>query len=86
MVRNTMMEDIKKYYVQDEWFKKPYENPWRNPKINGLYFGQRGVICNLNFEHFMFMSFMIAITFAMHCKPSKVSKNLYGCKEKLVST
>jgi hypothetical protein len=27
MVRNTMMEDIKKYYVQDEWFKKPYENP-----------------------------------------------------------
>jgi hypothetical protein len=26
MVRNTMMEDIKRYYVQYEWFKKPYKN------------------------------------------------------------
>jgi hypothetical protein len=24
--KNIMMEDIKKYYVQNEWFKKPYEN------------------------------------------------------------
>jgi hypothetical protein len=26
MMRNTMMEDIKKYYFQDRWFKKPYPN------------------------------------------------------------
>jgi len=23
MMRNTMMEDIKKYYFQDKWFKEP---------------------------------------------------------------
>jgi hypothetical protein len=26
MVRNTMMQDIKKYYIQNQWFKEPYEN------------------------------------------------------------
>jgi hypothetical protein len=25
MVRNTMMQDIKKYYIQDQWFREPYE-------------------------------------------------------------
>ncbi len=24
--KRIMMEDIKKYYVQNEWFKEPYEN------------------------------------------------------------
>jgi hypothetical protein len=37
----------------------------KNPKVNKLYFGQRGVVCSRNFEHFMFASFMIAITFAL---------------------
>jgi len=26
MVRNTMMQNIKKYYIQDQWFKELYEN------------------------------------------------------------
>jgi hypothetical protein len=25
--KKIMMEDIKKYCVQNEWFKEPYENP-----------------------------------------------------------
>jgi hypothetical protein len=33
MMRNTMMEDIKKYYFQDRWFKEPYTNLQKDIKF-----------------------------------------------------
>ncbi len=71
MVRNTMMEDIKNIMSNMSGLKsftKTYQKrtkPMKNPKLYNLYFGQWGVVCSLNFEHFMFASFMIAITFAL---------------------
>lgn len=32
MVRNSMMEDIRKYYVQDKWFEVPYKNLQKRAK------------------------------------------------------
>jgi hypothetical protein len=64
MVRNTMIKDIKKKYVQYEWFKEHYESLQKNgithEKIqkymayilnnDKLYYDTR--VCILNFEDF----------------------------------
>jgi hypothetical protein len=34
MVRNTMIEDIEKYYVQDDWFKEHYESVKKNGRTH----------------------------------------------------
>jgi hypothetical protein len=51
MIKNTMIEDVKKYYVQDSnSLKNPYENLHENGKNHkktqkyGLYFGRWGVV------------------------------------------